>query len=393
MNISGIEVGDYFITRHGDVGQVLSFGAATNTLNSDIGLIFKAEITEFSSDLHDLIKGGDYLNGTRISQSKDGYLSYNGASIKGADIRQFMTAKKFYKNCYTPGQNNETIRWKTCVGFPKYEVSDTGRVRAKASGKYMSLLRDRIYWSVRIEDKSGHRLRKSVAVLVLEAFDSAANGRMPMFIDGDPENCSLSNLTWETKSEQARRVLPKLSPGKASNFTYKYIVGYMLNKPIIYGTQSRDILNKLQTYHEDFANTQATHLVRTIKEQKTYHGIEFKCLSKEKYQEEIRKVNLDDFYLLYNDLKTKSKPKAKKVSQKREKISSDVSVVKENKVSQTSQKVVKTEPKVDKIIKEAKLTSNSINDIDDSEFFKEQKRLEEERRQKFKDELMRRMKQ
>lgn len=396
MDTSELKIGDYFITRRGDVGQVLSFGAATNTFNSDIGLVFRAEVSEFSKDLRDLVKAGDYVNGARISQSKDGYLSYNGASIKSANIQQFMTKKKFYRECYTPGQNNEKVQWKTCVGFPKYEVSDSGVVRAKASGKFMSLLRDRIYWSVRLEDTSGHRLRKSVAVLVLEAFDSASNGRMPKFKNGDPEDCRLENLEWETRSEQASRVLPKVNKSYNKNYTYVNIVGYMINKPIIYASNTRELINILQTNNVEFTQASSNHIARNIKESKPYKGILLKCLPKEEYDKVIKTIDLNSFGLNYESIIKKMEPINN--FKKGTKSLSEGSVVKDKKMSQISQKVVRQKEEsftdtLTKVLSDTKEKARSINDIDDSAFYEEQKRLEEERRNKFKEELLRRMKQ
>ena len=77
---------------------------------------------------------------------------------------------------------------------------------------------------------------------------------------------------------------------------------------------------------------------------------------------------------------------------------SEGSVVKDKKMSQISQKVVRQKEEsftdtLTKVLSDTKEKARSINDIDDSAFYEEQKRLEEERRNKFKEELLRRMKQ
>lgn len=109
----------------------------------------------------------------------------------------------------TNSSNGE--RWLPVVGFPKYEVSDRGRVRSLwfAAPRLMKLRRHLAYWQASMQRPDGKNASKSVHVLVLAAF---VRPREPWeqcrHLDGDGGNNLLSNLAWGTaKQNNADKVI------------------------------------------------------------------------------------------------------------------------------------------------------------------------------------------
>jgi hypothetical protein len=93
-----------------------------------------------------------------------------------------------------------TERWAVVPGFPRYEVSDLGRVRNIASGLVLVNCREkRGYLTVSLyPGKKTHM----VHLLVARAFlGPCPEGQECRHDDGDPGNPALSNLLYGTRAE------------------------------------------------------------------------------------------------------------------------------------------------------------------------------------------------
>ena len=383
-DIRKIKLLDYIRTTDGELAQVV--GIDSEYINTEIGNFTKDSIEDFNSVLAALLKPGDYVNGSRLYLHA-GSLSLNGSVLHDNKIVQVITKEKFYRSCYTPKVGNQSIEWRKIENFPLYQVSNTGSVMVTKTGKYMSYAPDRKTLSVRLESVDGRRLRKSVAVLVLEAFVEKANGRIPMFIDGDENNCNLSNLRWETKQEQAKRVLTPQKT-RSYNFKYKWVVGYYEGKPVIYAEHSRALINWLNMNCDEYRSMGSNHFTRSIVSGVPYRGILYKCVPYEEYIDIIKTVKLDNFKELSRKIhETESFQKANKKA-KEQKLE-----VKSEKVKEEKKVLVNDRATNDKETtnKEVKTRNTTLDDIDDSEFYKEQERVEKIKREKFKRELLKRL--
>lgn len=94
-------------------------------------------------------------------------------------------------------------QWRAVPGFPNYEVSDLGRIRSprkvlspwrSSNGRYLivSLRRD------------GETIKRPMHQLVLEAFIGPRNGLDACHNNGDGRDNRLSNLRWDTRSENLK---------------------------------------------------------------------------------------------------------------------------------------------------------------------------------------------
>lgn len=103
----------------------------------------------------------------------------------------------------------QTIQWKTCVGFPAYEVSSLGHVRNKKTKTILApIKKERCsdYLSVNLYylDEVGHKIHKMMLIhrLVAMAFlenDDPINKREINHKDEDKENNDVDNLEWCTR--------------------------------------------------------------------------------------------------------------------------------------------------------------------------------------------------
>lgn len=119
---------------------------------------------------------------------------------------------------------NET--WKSIDDFPKYQVSDQGRIKNIQSGRIFIGSRDAFgYMHVRLINPYGGYTLKKVHRLVAEAFLPNPEGK-PIIdhIDGDKTRNMLDNLRWVTHSENSRAYDKKrreANPGKRKEITHK----------------------------------------------------------------------------------------------------------------------------------------------------------------------------
>lgn len=99
-----------------------------------------------------------------------------------------------------------TETWKTLPDFPKYQVSDQGRIKNVNSGRIFTGTRDAFgYVHVRLINPKGTYTLRKVHRLVAETFLPNPEGK-PIIdhIDGDKTNNALSNLRWVTYSENTK---------------------------------------------------------------------------------------------------------------------------------------------------------------------------------------------
>ena len=99
-----------------------------------------------------------------------------------------------------------TESWKTLPDFPKYQVSDQGRIKNIESGRIFTGTQDAFgYVHVRLINPKGTYTLKKVHRLVAEAFlPNPENKPIIDHIDGDKTNNALSNLRWFTYSENSK---------------------------------------------------------------------------------------------------------------------------------------------------------------------------------------------
>ena len=95
--------------------------------------------------------------------------------------------------------------WKTAKGHSNYLVSDHGRVKKKSTGKILVCTDDsRGYPAVTLIDSDGQHT-KTVHRLVAETFiPNVLNKRTVNHMDGNKRNNHISNLEWNTSSENLK---------------------------------------------------------------------------------------------------------------------------------------------------------------------------------------------
>ena len=94
--------------------------------------------------------------------------------------------------------------WLKIRKYPKYEVSNEGRVRNKTTGHVLSLRNSNGYHTVNLFNGHGASV-KSVHRLVAEAFYEGDHKGMDVnHIDGCKTNNHVDNLQWCTRSENLK---------------------------------------------------------------------------------------------------------------------------------------------------------------------------------------------
>lgn len=93
-------------------------------------------------------------------------------------------------------------RWKTIKAFPKYEVSDEGRIRTKKTGRILVQNQNQ-YGVVQVGLMGDHRIQhqRSVSLLVANAFVPKKQDAFdtPICLDGDRWNNAARNLAWRPR--------------------------------------------------------------------------------------------------------------------------------------------------------------------------------------------------
>lgn len=92
--------------------------------------------------------------------------------------------------------------WKRIDEFPKYSVSDRGRVRNDESGRMMTQLQNQTRAIHVGLTKNLIQQRRSVALLVAEAFLPNFKGEKfdtPMHLNGDRRDNRVDNLVWRPR--------------------------------------------------------------------------------------------------------------------------------------------------------------------------------------------------
>jgi len=92
--------------------------------------------------------------------------------------------------------------WKPIKEFPGYSISNMGRVRNDDTDRIMALQRNP-HGIVHVGLwKDGKQYKRSVAVLVCEAFlppPTPPTFDTPIHLDGDKTNCRIDNLMWRPR--------------------------------------------------------------------------------------------------------------------------------------------------------------------------------------------------
>lgn len=387
-NIDELKVLDYIRTTGGDVGQVLEIN--DQSINTDQGIFSKSSIVNFKNKLTELAEEGDFINGSKVYLRQDSsILSINGHSIHTTDVLQFITKQKFFHNCYSPKNNNTSQSvWKDIPEFPLYQVSNTGLVKAKKTGKFMSYSQDRETLSVRLESPDGRRLRKSVAVLVLETFKENSKGRLPKFINGNNQDCRLENLEWESREEQILRVIPKRKQDRRV-YKYRNIVGYVEGKPVLRAVHTRALLDFLKLNCDDMLKSASNHLSRSLASGTPYKGVLYKCVSNEEYEEICKVVDNSKFPEFYRNY-IHDKNKAVAAEKARKKPIMKVKTINNTTINNTAVTSIKTYTNKTPTISVQKSHTN-LDDLSDDDFIKDMEKEKKDKQTKFREEMLRRL--
>jgi HNH endonuclease len=91
--------------------------------------------------------------------------------------------------------------WYPVVGFPAYEISDTGLVRTKLDKVRVAPVRNQGGRRVRLI-RNGRASDKRVNVMVLEAFvgPRPSLSHRCVYVDGDKTNLRPDNLRWARRT-------------------------------------------------------------------------------------------------------------------------------------------------------------------------------------------------
>lgn len=93
--------------------------------------------------------------------------------------------------------------WKPAPGYPRYEVSNEGRVRRVGTGRILKPWTDReSYCIVTLRHENGERRKVRVARLVLAAF-TGTWGQEANHLNGKKNDNSLVNLEWTDRKGNA----------------------------------------------------------------------------------------------------------------------------------------------------------------------------------------------
>lgn len=95
--------------------------------------------------------------------------------------------------------------WKTVDGYSDYEVSTEGRIKRKSTGTLLVQTPDsRGYPSVTIYDETGQHTKNVHRILAKTFIPNPENKRTVNHKDGNKRNNHISNLEWNTSSENLK---------------------------------------------------------------------------------------------------------------------------------------------------------------------------------------------
>lgn len=96
-----------------------------------------------------------------------------------------------------------TELWRKVNGFPRYEVSNSGKVRNAETGLVLKPVVCKGYCIVSLSDDTHKQKNLKVHRLVAEAFLPNPNGKATVnHIDENKQNNEVVNLEWATSAEQ-----------------------------------------------------------------------------------------------------------------------------------------------------------------------------------------------
>lgn len=320
-------------------------------------------------------------------------------------------------------QEEQIEEWKTIPeeGLEYYQISNTGKARllprvvdthivnrgrdlivpAKRRGKDLSISYDGGTPTIRLRKTDGARCRRSLPLLVLSLFGTPCPGDIVQYtahhVDNDVTNNHIDNLVWMSKAMRASNI-GKLTLGEEKEHFQKYknIVIFFYDYVIAYFKNTTDAIRELNDM--GFSTSEAVLTRALNREDKSYfHIFNITTVDDETYHRielnnEILNVKkIYDIILMDRQRKgriqhvtdTKVLEKVvyvdRKTNQKVRKPSVNKSI---------QPKVTKPTPLPSKVLPK-KPVHTHIDDLTDDDFLRD---MEKQKRDKFKEELMRRMK-
>lgn len=137
-------------------------------------------------------------------------------------------------------QNTETRNeaWKPINGFPKYQVSNQGRIKNIESGRIFTGTKDAFgYIHVRLINPQGKYTLRKIHRLVAEAFlPNPEHKPIIDHLDGNKTNNTLENLRWVTYSENTvayNKKREEANPENKQNQKSRKIAQYTLDGKLV----------------------------------------------------------------------------------------------------------------------------------------------------------------
>lgn len=325
-----------------------------------------------------------------------------------------------------------------------YQVSNTGKVRilprvvdthivnrgrdmivkANRKGKEIKPSYDGGRPCVRLKRNDGTRLKKSLPLLVLQMFGPPCPGDIDQYtakyIDNDVTNNHIDNLVWISRATLASAV-GKLTLGEEKEHFQKYhnLVIYCYDYVVAYFKNTTDAIRELNKMGFD---TSETVLTRALKHQdgRFFNVFTIKLLSDEDFQKvqlnnEIQNVKrVYDIIMMDREVRRKviqpkpkeivsdlkERPKLLKDELKLTKPLSDINISEVKKEIpkpkvEKKHEVKEPKPKVNKSIisgnnipKPKMTTRTNLDDLTEDDFLRD---MEREKKEKFKEELLKRL--
>ena len=120
---------------------------------------------------------------------------------------------------------NEDEKWVDVRDFPKYEISSEGKIRNKKNQRYLkhNITLGR-YHTVCLS-MYGKTSTRMVSKIMMESFYPNEKSRNVKYLDGNPENITLSNLAYVDKREENEK--PKINIYKDLNDLVTMILPFL----------------------------------------------------------------------------------------------------------------------------------------------------------------------